>query len=1121
MSDELENIPCEGTTIEPDLPIPQKDYEECDTCSEPSEAQDGDVVSDEEVKALLDEFDAIARQAETEDADFADSVAACIDGMSKLMEDVETRKNAMVAAAEIRGMLDELLDNMELYRYYHERRAYYYSMRGQALPQPPASAQEVRQILPQINSRFKSYSSALDVTTNYSAVAEYTPNSRNVTAFVLKYRYKFDVISSNVVSLGGALDEAGRHRIDAVGRDESFSGALYDEYYNKLNDPLNNFFTEEERGLASSQSGIDPELRLQAASGGVSAEQVAAAKQGERDFYIADQKRYMSFFGDFRGAYDRRISEIRRDRIAPALDAAKQRLDRLASYEAGLENDPSYSQSCMTYYGRILAERDRLVAIEKRFEESVRVDPANPMSGEYASAIKDKMRCLGNPDEREQTPEPPAEFEGDAVDTYEYGDGGMDPDSPNPTKSCYWVKFARLATQYGMLPFPDVRPKSPGQGLRYWPVGMIFPAPSGFVKIPLPVIWIHVMSVTTKFGVFVVFVTVCGIMPGLYVFYMDRSGGKKFMVTPRGPSPFFGYYPSNADIAAGFPLKIRVPFSATFPALAEDMSQLMYSLSEIGFPPFEELLYDINRQIGDAIDSADLPEMKAVLDIKKKLKSYSVGLDEKYQALYMDASDWISALNLPVIVIPKDPARATQIGGAQKVMLEVRKFMSKKYALPSLKMIDLKEKIMPHILELANDPDINRQISLMPDELDLRIDEHWETYKKFLSDSVMGMMKVFLPGPWETAKTYSTGQRVTHEGVVYVSAKPGNSGNRPNWKSDWWFRTDDLLKSKLMTPSIAIPNPLACREALQIPPSDLAFVAAVATSFAAIRKILDGLEAQTVITLFGFSEISANSILMYVYQTIDGVIPNLPLPPANFYTDFKTVFATMLKDTLSIDLPKITLVPGLAPPVTIDLNVIKPALAGAVLGSIDALAASLPVDLRRDDSLGFPSLDGVTLKVALKNAIGAATLVAAEPIRPIYNAASVAFGAYRLVGKEKNAMDAAVSPASIPLEAAKAQLKTLADNLKNCFDDTMVVPPEALALAMAILEKLNVPYVVVAALAAADKSEVMRKVHPLMYEDDLPPWERLNLKNMLFVLFLDEFCHVAKQHGGIFENYLP
>jgi hypothetical protein len=260
---------------------------------------------------------------------------------------------------------------------------------------------------------------------------------------------------------------------------------------------------------------------------------------------------------------------------------------------------------------------------------------------------------------------------------------------------------------------------------------------------------------------------------------------------------------------------------------------------------------------------------------------------------------------------------------------------------------------------------------------------------------------------------------------------------------------------------------------------------------------------------------------MYVYQTIDGVIPNLPLPPANFYTDFKTVFATMLKDTLSIDLPKITLVPGLAPPVTIDLNVIKPALAGAVLGSIDALAASLPVDLRRDDSLGFPSLDGVTLKVALKNAIGAATLVAAEPIRPIYNAASVAFGAYRLVGKEKNAMDAAVSPASIPLEAAKAQLKTLADNLKNCFDDTMVVPPEALALAMAILEKLNVPYVVVAALAAADKSEVMRKVHPLMYEDDLPPWERLNLKNMLFVLFLDEFCHVAKQHGGIFENYLP
>jgi hypothetical protein len=48
----------------------------------------------------------------------------------------------------------------------------------------------------------------------------------------------------------------------------------------------------------------------------------------------------------------------------------------------------------------------------------------------------------------------------------------------------------------------------------------------------------------------------------------------------------------------------------------------------------------------------------------------------------------------------------------------------------------------------------------------------------------------------------------------------------------------------------------------------------------------------------------------------------------------------------------------------------------------------------------------------------------------------------------------------------------------------------------------------------------LRSLHPLLTQEDLPPWERLTGKNLLFLLFLDEFIANGADKVGFFRAYL-
>jgi len=48
----------------------------------------------------------------------------------------------------------------------------------------------------------------------------------------------------------------------------------------------------------------------------------------------------------------------------------------------------------------------------------------------------------------------------------------------------------------------------------------------------------------------------------------------------------------------------------------------------------------------------------------------------------------------------------------------------------------------------------------------------------------------------------------------------------------------------------------------------------------------------------------------------------------------------------------------------------------------------------------------------------------------------------------------------------------------------------------------------------------LRRLHLILNQDDLPPWERLTAKNILFLLFLDDFASTTADQVGFFRSFI-
>ena len=1156
MSDNvLDQIPCDSNPPIPDIHITPKNYEECDACSHDSEEAEGDVLDPD---ALKKELEALISAGEADDAKFLSDVDACVKAIAQVAADFAAAGQANAKTKETVGMVTELRDNLRPIYDYHRLRVAYFAQKSAGQLQSIPSASDVATALNLLPDAARAYEEPIEITTTYSPDPFYQPSARNITAVILKYR-SYDKLNGSSEFHTKQILDSSAVQYSKVSADTKFeltspSNSLYVEYYNKMSDPMNNFFAPEERGLTSDPSQIDPGYavaadKLNSSGSGappMQASDLAVQKQGSLTFYVKDSAKFATFYSgvttnpvtgasgktedDFEGRLSARVTQVFASLIEPKYQECLALIDKIAMYEASIDTDVSESAAFVSLYESMQAELTAWAASDAEYKAKMSIDPNNPNDSEMIKAMKASAPCVA--EFLAQSPmSPSAQLNADQMKlkpsaTFKIGPGGMGADSPNSTKACYWLQFCKFATIYGLLPFPDIEPSptSTGPGMRYWPVGMVIPTPVTLIKIPLPIVWIPIIVITSKFGTIVLFIGICGVTPCPFVMYISPTGVKNFAVAMRMPPPgvdySFGFDPSDA---LGYPLKIRVPFLSTLLDMDPFSVNLLGQVH--GLEDFEKFKSDIKKPIDDTIDKMNVPESKAIEELKLKIKQFKVpSMQEKVDAIKKDVNDWIDEIKLPIYTIPKDNAKTMQLPAYAAMVEWAMEFLSHRFALPTFKLFNLKTKIMAKINDMLEDPDLNEWLSEIPSEVNLDVAEHYKKFQDFMKKVAIKLHKLFDPEAWDPQKSYGIGSRVRIGADKYASVVSGNAGDQPNPLSETWISVDDLMKSLMMLPAISISNPLQCKDALMIPPIDLSLLAVLSAAFQAIIAMIDSLAAGDVIAAIGFSTFTAKEILVMITEIFSQLIPDIPLPPPEFVQDYAKAFKQSVKDFLKISPPPVPLLSPMQPPaIVIDLNLIKPPIKAIIDASIQLIIDALPFDiLKNGGSLGFESLSAADIKIIVKDIIDSEIDALLEPFRVPYDAASLATGLYRLVKKQQSPLDVTMSPQRAIIEKAKAQVKAVVDKFKSSLDDQWVASPEAVQLALEILDALPpIPFPAVGAACAFGGAKIIRAAHPILYEDDLPPWERLTLDNFLFVVFLDEFCHKAKWQGGIFESYLP
>jgi len=335
------------------------------------------------------------------------------------------------------------------------------------------------------------------------------------------------------------------------------NGKIYEKYYNLFKDPINNFFSLEERGLTTTQSLVDPSLK------GTDSE---IKKEGDKEYYIQNLKTLQNFYENFDTIFTNKKSEKRSQAIEPLQEEIRLNMQAIARKEVQLLLALSRANKYLP------TEDGALNSVTKTFTEQnnrmlqglldldaeiarikAKVKELKPTPQKIKALLKEKSpECFEKIDQDIQD-DPTLDCSGAksslGTDPFFVNSiNGCDPTLPNQNQICYWVEFAKVANMLGLLPIPNIPNVTQ---LRYWPVGLTIPYPGGLIKIPLPIIWIPLVALSTPLGNIVIFLTVNGVFISPVVFFVSSNGFKQHTITVKGPSKKFGYSAEDSVIKPG------------------------------------------------------------------------------------------------------------------------------------------------------------------------------------------------------------------------------------------------------------------------------------------------------------------------------------------------------------------------------------------------------------------------------------------------------------------------------------------------------------------------------------------------------------------------------------------
>ena len=336
------------------------------------------------------------------------------------------------------------------------------------------------------------------------------------------------------------------------------TGVLYNELYNKLEDPITNLFSLSERGLTDSETLVDPNL---------SETGLTKKREGSEEYFIQDQAKMESFYENLENNIETKKQEIREKKIKPALDVVIFNVKKLARLETQLllligginqviiNESSKLSIIIDTVEKQQIDALQRSTALESEITRiTARLEEIKPTPEKVKQLLNSlSSKCFSN----EEQPESNAELEKkvkDAKGNDPFGAKSLeetDPTLPTILDFKYWLEFSKTLNKVSLLPFP----KDP-TSLRYWPIGFFFVTPVKIVKIPLPIIWIPLTVIPGPAGINVIFLTINGLFISPVIFRINSNGSKLHSITVKGPSPRFGYDEDPVKSTIKIPLNI-------------------------------------------------------------------------------------------------------------------------------------------------------------------------------------------------------------------------------------------------------------------------------------------------------------------------------------------------------------------------------------------------------------------------------------------------------------------------------------------------------------------------------------------------------------------------------------
>lgn len=312
-------------------------------------------------------------------------------------------------------------------------------------------------------------------------------------------------------------------------------GTLYREFYDKFNsaDRVNFLFTEEEQGFLTPRPSPAQILTPE-------------GEQMIRDLRIDEVK----------------AAEFLRTYSSEESIRAQQKLEALKKSEYFTELEKYAKEEASTLYSllkiftspallfkavTVKKEKDKMIeehrilqAFLSELEKKIRKQ--REIIAECDECLREQQASIERFSQPESTiPVPPPGSD-------PFGFMPPNPFMPGVSKNRYWKEYTKSLQTVSFMPIPDVQ-NLKKRLFRYYPVGLQIPVPvppttlptlaSGIpdkkISIPFPILWKHITSLSTPAGQFVLWITYCApftIAP--YLMFIDENLNVVFLSSAKG-----------------------------------------------------------------------------------------------------------------------------------------------------------------------------------------------------------------------------------------------------------------------------------------------------------------------------------------------------------------------------------------------------------------------------------------------------------------------------------------------------------------------------------------------------------------------------------------------------------